>query len=65
MAEVQSKKWKATQGVGCLTTITGLVLIAKSAADISGGSQNLAEIVFLAGIGVIVIGYLGSWWNHG
>ena len=65
MAEHQSKTWKAAQGVGCITTIVGLVLVTKSAADISGGSQNLAEIVLLAGIGVLVIGYLGSWWNHG
>jgi hypothetical protein len=65
MAEIQSKKWKATQAVGCLTIVAGLGCLLVFATDIPNryGAHSLA----LLGVGVAIyfVGWFGSWWNHG
>ncbi len=65
MAEIQSKRWKATKGVGCLMLAAGLLGVIFFATDIPRRHEALSYSLVAAGVGIFAFGCLGAWWNHG
>lgn len=58
--EATGKKWKTFQLVG------GMLVLGGCVATMSGEDAALFGVVFfIVGIGALVTGSLGGWWQHG
>jgi uncharacterized membrane protein len=73
VVEQTAKRWKAVQGLGCLGTLAGVVLIGIgiAAIDRTVAHQRMSPALVIGVVCIVVglpayaFGRVGGWWFHG
>lgn len=71
VTEQTSKKWKGLQGLGCLASVTAMVIIGAVIASAEPGRHEPPTVAAYAMLGLFLglscyaIGRVGAWWFHG